>query len=145
MRAKEMLVAAAVTAALCAAPQTAAATVCGTTADQWLGTFTGTVQYDNSSATYDLRVVVDRGGPNGLTVLTTGGTDTYEPRDEHTVIDSGTLDWYGVADSGAWHYFNTKAATCSGDTVANFSGRKRVPWAGAGWFYYGDFQLTRVG
>lgn len=147
MRVKQTVaaVAAAMAAALCTAPQAGAAAACGTTADQWVGRFAGTVYYPQFDSTSTLRVVVERGGPNGLTVETTNGGETYAPRDEYTAVNSGTLDWYGVTELDYWHYYNTTAATCSGDAVSTFSGRERVPWAAPGWYYYGDFQLTRVG
>lgn len=124
MRFRALVCAAAVaaTVVLPAATATAAPAGCGSTADQWPGTYDGAVDY-GSGYQHSLHVVVTRNSGGALVVRATldGVAETAD--DAKTSLSGGQLYWESSTDRTLYDR-NSTAATCSGGTVSAFDGRQ---------------------
>ncbi|MGH3758600.1 hypothetical protein [Actinophytocola sp.] len=124
-------------------PATAATADCGTTRDQWVGRYTGVYDLYEWHIVEPLEVVVTHGG-TGLSVdTTTGDGPTYPDDERYTAVRDGLLHWTALNPSDWPTHYDSTTATCSGATVASYSGGIRMFHGGPGFYARGKFQLTR--
>jgi len=135
---RRLPLAAAMLAALFVAPATASASVCGSTAAQWLDTFTGT-ETDNSGTR---NTVIDiAAGPTVSQIAPFNGSPyaSWYPDESPDLLD-GTPSWT-VQYSEYFPYMGTyyedrdytvTQVTCAGGRVSAFSGTflKTMTWRG---------------
>jgi hypothetical protein len=130
-----LILGAAVLAAVFLVPATAsAAPACGTTPEQWVGTFTGTEQGHWSDPVGMTTTITLNAGSSRLVVDSVIGSADTQPLGTPKLVD-GKLHWseywsfyhplYGYFYGE--DYYETTAVTCANGQVTAFSGIKPAP------------------
>jgi len=126
-------------------PGTAQAAGCGSTFDQWVGTYTGTYLYQpwwEEPDTYALRVEFTSLAPEGPRSVTTVDGQVFPQQEAPTYGSDGIFTWTTAATHPQRYFADD--VSCAGGVVSSAEGEI---WAydgpPYGWIPIGRYELTR--